>query len=175
MPGGRTLRLSCCSSPLLSVVFGLDNLPPGQVRRRRRILVIPNSRPPSPDCCDAPDGSSGAAPHRLLAYGLVVCRSVACGTRSGFSELDRGLLVAVEVCRPCAASAASARGAPERERADREPHRLSGRGQFVRFARLHADDRDLFGVWRAHPRLNATRRDGGRAPRLSEPLLLRAG
>jgi hypothetical protein len=35
--------------------------------------------------------------------------------------------------------------APERERADRKPYRLSGEGQLARFARLHADDRDLLG------------------------------
>jgi hypothetical protein len=36
--------------------------------------------------------------------------------------------------------------APERERADRKPSRLSGKGQLACFARLHADDRDLFGA-----------------------------
>jgi hypothetical protein len=35
---------------------------------------------------------------------------------------------------------------PERERADRKPHRLSGESQLACLARVHADDRDLLGV-----------------------------
>jgi hypothetical protein len=38
--------------------------------------------------------------------------------------------------------------APEREQADRKPDRLSGEGQLACFARVHADDRDLFSVWK---------------------------
>jgi hypothetical protein len=37
-------------------------------------------------------------------------------------------------------------GTPERERTDRKPYRLSGAGQLLCFASLHADNRDLLGV-----------------------------
>ena len=36
--------------------------------------------------------------------------------------------------------------APERERADNNPYRLSRHGQLACFAGLRADDRDLLGV-----------------------------
>jgi hypothetical protein len=48
--------------------------------------------------------------------------------------------------RPGRARLESRPQAPERERADRKPYRLSREGQLACFAGLHADDRDLLGV-----------------------------
>ena len=38
-------------------------------------------------------------------------------------------------------------GAPELERADRKPYRISGESQLACFAGLDADDRNLLGMW----------------------------